>query len=308
MTTVPTQPDLADGPAEVVKGRSLWHDAWRRFRRKKMAMISLAVIVVYVIVALLVATGLLAGDWNEEVGPRYQAPSADHWFGTDIFGRSTLRMTLYSAKTSLTVALFASVISICIGVPMGAMAGYFGGKVDEFIVWLYSVLASIPGLLLILAFAFVLRDVTVFGYSLQGMPAIYLALGLTGWVYLCRLIRGEVMKHRSRDYVTAARSYGCSQKRIILKHIVPNVTHLILIDFSLRFVGYIHAEVILSYLGLGPVKDPSWGKMIDAAKLELQRGHWWELTAATLAIFFISVALNIASDALRDALDPKLKT
>ncbi len=306
MTTITA--DMLNDEAETRRGRSLWMDAWRRFRRRKVAMVCLIIVIGYVLLALAVTTGLVANNWATEVGPSYAEPSADYIFGTDIFGLSVWRKTLYGAKTSLTVAFFASLISIGIGVPLGAMAGYFGKWVDEVIVWLFTTLSSIPGLLLILAFAFVLRDVEVFGYPLRGLPAVYLALGLTSWVGICRLIRGEVIKHRSRDYVTAAHAYAAGWPTIIFKHILPNVMHLILIDFSLRFVEFIHAEVILSFLGLGAKNVPSWGVMIDDARQELSQDVWWQMAAATLAIFVISLALNIASDALRDALDPKLKT
>jgi len=265
----------------------------------------LAVIAVYVVVAIGVASGWLAANWSESVGDAYEPPSWQQPIGTDIFGQSVLRKVIYGTKISLTVALVASIISMSIGVPLGAIAGYFGGWIDEIIVWLYSTLGSIPSLLLILAFAFVLRDKTLFGHPLNGITAVYLAIGLTSWLGICRLIRGEVTKHRDRDYVTAAIAYGAGQRRIIFSHILPNVSHLILIDFSLRFVAFIHAEVILSFLGLGVKDEPSWGVMIDDARLELSRGVWWQMAAATIAIFFISMALNVVSDALRDALDPK---
>jgi len=245
--------------------------------------------------------------WAEEVGESYQPPTSQHIFGTDMFGQSVFRMTLYGAKTSITVALCASFISIFIGVPLGAIAGYFRGFVDEVIVWIYSTLSSIPYILLILAFAIVLRDKTLFGHKLAGITSVYLAIGLTSWVGICRLIRGEVIKHKERDYVLAARSYGCKNRRIIFRHLIPNVFHLVIIDFSLRFVAFIHAEVILSFLGLGEADKPSWGAMINDARVELSRGVWWQMVAATVAIFFISLALNIFGDALRDSLDPKLR-
>jgi ABC-type dipeptide/oligopeptide/nickel transport system permease subunit len=270
-------------------------------------MVMLVILVLYIVVGIGVAGGWLAADWNEEVGPSYAAPSWERPFGTDIFGQSVFRKMIYGTKISLSVAFFASLLSIGIGVPMGAVAGYFGGLVDEIIVWMYSTLSSIPGLLLILAFAYALQDASLFGVKLTGITSVYLALGLTSWVGLCRLIRGEVIKHKNRDYVTAATAYGASKARIIFRHVIPNVTHLILIDFSLRFVGFIHAEVILSFLGLGAKSEPSWGVMIDDARLELSRGYWWQMAAATVAIFGISLALNIAGDALRDALDPKIQ-
>ena len=294
-------------PPSASAGRSLWYDAWLRFKRRKLAMAMLVVVLVYVAVGIGVAFGWLVADWNESVGPSYAPPSAEHLFGTDIFGQSVFRKMIYGTKISLSVAFLASLLSIGIGVPLGAIAGYFRGFIDEIIVWLYSTLSSIPGLLLILVFAFVLKDATIFGHKIQGVTPVYLALGLTSWVGLCRLIRGEVMKHKNRDYVTAANAYGASTPRVIFKHVIPNVTHLILIDFSLRFVGFIHAEVILSFLGLGAKDEPSWGVMIDDARLELSRGYWWQMAAATMAIFGISLALNIVGDALRDALDPKIR-
>jgi len=245
--------------------------------------------------------------WAEQAGQSYAPPSSENILGTDIFGQSVLRKTLYGTKISITVALCASLISIAIGVPLGAVAGYFRGFVDEIIVWIYSTLSSVPYILLILAFAVVLRDRTLFGYKLTGITAVYLAIGLTSWVGICRLIRGEVIKHKDREYILAAISYGCSRRRIIFRHLLPNVFHLVIIDFSLRFVAFIHAEVILSFLGLGETERPSWGAMINDARIELSRGVWWQMAAATAAIFFLSLALNIFGDALRDSLDPKLR-
>ena len=298
---------------KLPKGRSLWQDGLRRLCRRKLAMVSLVVVMLYFLLAGYIYLAELF-DWQvyptlwaEQVGESYEPPTSTNIFGTDIFGQSVLRKTLYGAKISMTVALCASFISIAIGVPLGAIAGYFRGFVDEIIVWVYSTLSSIPYILLILAFAIVLRDKTVFGHRLAGITAVYLAIGLTSWVGICRLIRGEVIKHKNREYILAATSYGCSRRRIILKHLIPNVFHLVIIDFSLRFVAFIHVEVILSFLGLGEAERPSWGAMINDARIELSRGVWWQMVAATLAIFFISLTLNIFGDALRDSLDPKLR-
>jgi len=295
------------------KGRSLWQDGLRRLGRRRVAKVCFVVIVLYFLLAGFIYLAEFFNwqvgpiRWQEEVSSSYEPPSLQNVFGTDIFGQSVLRKMLYGAKISITVALCASFVSLSIGVPLGAAAGYFRGAVDEIIVWIYSTLSSIPYILLILAFAIVLRDKTFFGYKLTGITTVYLAIGLTSWVGICRLIRGEVIKHKNREYVLAAKSYGCSNGRIIFKHLLPNVFHLVIIDFSLRFVSFIHAEVILSFLGLGEATRPSWGAMINDARIELSRGVWWQMTAATAAIFLISLALNIFGDALRDSLDPKLK-
>ena len=311
-----------------LKGRSLWADGLRRLRKRRLAMVCFWISMAYFVLAGLVFVSETARwdnvltRWNQDIGPSYQAPLASYeWqtlegdtqsgrslLGTDFLGRSTLRKTLYGAKTSITVALCASIISLLIGVPLGAVAGYFRGWIDDWIVWLLTTLNTIPYILLVMAFAVVLRDKTLFGYSLRGMTGVYLAMGLTSWVGIARLIRGEIMKRKESEYVLAARAMGCSSGRIVFFHLLPNVFHIIIINFSLRFVGFIHAEVILSFLGLGETDKPSWGAMIDAARAELARGVWWEMTAATIAIFVLSLALNLFGDALRDCLDPKLRT
>ncbi|MBN1804179.1 MAG: ABC transporter permease [Sedimentisphaerales bacterium] len=300
---------------KMPKGRSLWQDGLRRLKRRKLAVISFFVISLYFATAGFIFVAELCDwqpgplNWGQEIAEPHQHPSKDNeFFGTDWLGRSVWRKTLHGAKVSMTVAVCASILSICIGLPLGAIAGYFRGIADEIIVWLYTTLYSIPYILLILAFAVVLRDKTIFGFKLTGITSVYIALGVTSWVPLCRMIRGEVIKHKERDYVLAARSFGCSKRRIIFKHLLPNVFHIVIIDFSIRFVYFIHAEVILSYLGLGVTNEPSWGSMINTARMEMVKGVWWEMAAATIAIFFISLALNIFGDALRDCLDPKLRT
>ena len=297
---------------EPIEGRSLWSDGIRKLRRRKLAVVCFWIIMLYAAVACYVQAAQWSGDywpanWDVSTGQKYEAPSWKNLCGTDIFGYSILRKVIYGTKISLKVAFFASIISLLIGIPLGATAGYFGGFVDEIITWVYSTLSSIPYILLILAFALVLKDKTFMGTKLAGATTVYLAIGLTSWVDICRLIRGEVLKHKQKEYVFAARSYGCSNLRIIFVHLLPNFFHIVIISFSLRFMSFIHAEVILSFLGLGEKNSPSWGAMIDSARLDLPKGYWWEMTAATLAILIISLALNIFGDALRDSLDPKLK-
>lgn len=290
----------AGAPSEA-KGRSLWSDAWDRMKGDKATMACLFLIVLYGLVALAAKAGLIAGTWNESVGTAYAPPdlsSIKTCLGTDIFGRSVFYKVIHGTRIAMSVGLVASVISIPIGVTLGALAGYFGGWVDEVVVWFYTTLSSIPGILLLTAFTFILG---------KGIFSVYIALGITSWVSLARLIRGEFMKHKHREYVVAAESLGAGHASRIFRHILPNTMHIVIINFSLQFQTAIKTEVILSYLGLGAVGQPSWGVMIDDAKLELARGVWWQLAAATLAMFLIVLAFNIFGDALRDALDPKLK-
>jgi len=280
------------------KSKSLWHHAWEQLTRDRYAIISLVIVFIYAVVGIMAALGLIAADWDKQFGTQYLRPSADFIFGTDIFGRSVALKTIKGAEVAMSVGLVTAIISMVIGVTLGATAGFFGGKVDELIVWFYTTFSSIPYIMLLVAITFILG---------KGLVAVYLALGLSSWVNLCRLIRGEVIRHKDREYVHAASAIGVSNFKKLFKHIIPNVLHIVIINFSLQFQVAIKSEVILSYLGLGVQGRPSWGTMINDAKLELARGYWWQLAAATLAMFVVVLAFNTLGDALRDALDPKLK-
>lgn len=283
------------------KGRSLWQDAWRRMKRDRFAMVCLGIFVFYALLAIGVKLGLVASSWTATVGKEYQPPSTEGLlliFGTDIFGRSVLLKVIYGAYISMTVGLLSTLLAVPVGVTLGALAGYFGGWVDDLITWFYTTISNIPQILLLLALPLLLG---------KGLHAIVIALAVTSWVGTCRLIRGEFMKHKEREYVQAARSLGAGNARRIFIHILPNVFHLVIINSSFLFVSAIKIEVILSFLGLGVQGIPSWGTMIDEAKLELARGVWWQLGAASLAMLIVVLALNVLGDALRDALDPKLK-
>ncbi len=286
---------------------SLWQTAWRQLRRNRLAMVCLGIIVFYAALALF-AEGVYwyyrlaettASYKQVHFENRFAKPSLRHPLGTDSLGRDVLLQIVQGTRIAFEVGILTSLIAIPIAVVLGALAGYFGRRVDDFIVWLYTVFDSIPGLLFILAIAVVVG---------KGLVGVCLGIGLTTWVGLCRLIRGEYIKHRDRQYVLAARALGVGHAAIMFRHILPNVLHLVIISFSLRFPGAILTEVVLSYLGVGVQGEPSWGIMISDAKLRLWQGHWWELGGATAAMFFIVLAFNLFGDALRDALDPKLRT
>jgi len=250
-----------------------------------------------------------------KVGGSYDPPhlgSPALWFGTDILGRSIFWRTVYGTRVALIITIGASLLSLGIGSVLGICAGYFGGWIDAGITWLFTTISSIPWILLVVAITFGLQGHEFAnGETIKDrygdLPAIIAALGLTDWVGLCRLLRGEVLKHRSADYVQAASAAGAGTLRVLFRHILPNVRHLIIITFSLSAVGYVQAEVALTFIGIGVSEKPSWGRMITDAKLEMLRGIWWQMAAATLAIFVISLCLNIIGDALRDALDPRLR-
>jgi peptide/nickel transport system permease protein len=220
-------------------------------------------------------------------------------FGGDRLGRDVLAKAIKGTEISVFVGLAAAVVATLIGTLLGAASGFFGGKVGDFLEWLYNVFEAIPGILLIFAFAAVLG---------RGIDTVVIILGLTGWTGLYRQVRAEFMKHASREYVRAAEAIGASKSSRMFRHILPNISHVILVRMSLLVVGFIKAEVILSYLGLGvSIDQVSWGTMLSEAQSELILGHWWQLAAATLFMAAFVTAFSLMADALRDALDPKLR-
>jgi len=290
-----------DLTAPLPKGRSLWQLGWMRLKRDKYAILCASIVAFYFLVAFLSKVDLIASPWDLKVADSYAPPNSsafNMWLGADIFGRSVMYKTIYGTRTAIGIGLIVTLISIPIGVAIGAIAGYFGGWIDELVVWFYTTLSSIPNLLLLIAISYALG---------KGITTIYIALVSTSWIGIARVMRGEFIKHKSREYVIAADSLGASHASKIFRHILPNVSHFVILNFSMQFMGAIKAEVILTFLGVGIQGFPSWGNMIDDAKLELARGVWWQLTGATVAMFFIVLAFNILGDSLRDALDPKIK-
>jgi len=221
-------------------------------------------------------------------------------FGGDKWGRDVIAKTIKGSETSIFVGIMSALVATALGTLFGAISGYYGRWVDDAFNWFYSVFNSIPYLLLILAVAAVLQQ--------KGMLTIILILGLTGWTGVFRLIRAEYLKHKSREYVQAADAIGASNARRMFIHIFPNISHVVLVQLSILTVGFIKAEVILSFLGFGvPVDVVSWGSMLNEAQNELILGKWWQLVAATVAMAVLVTAFSLFTDALRDALDPKLK-
>ena len=222
-----------------------------------------------------------------------------HLLGTDQLGKDVLKQTMKGCSTAILIGTITSLIYIPIGIVLGIVAGYYKGWVDDVVQYIYSTLSSIPGILLLIALLLVMG---------KGVLQISFALGITGWIGLCRLLRGETLKQRERIYCDAARALGQSDANIIFRHILPNVMHLVLISFILGFSGIVLTESTLSYLGVGmPIGTPSWGVMIDSARMELSRDPmvWWNIGAATGALFFLVISLNLLGDSLRRAFDPK---
>ena len=295
---------------EVIReegGASFGREAWGRVWRSWTSRACLGVLAVFLLAAL---GGEVANAWwgwkdvtppweAQDLGARHLAPCAAHWLGTDGLGRDVGLRLAQGARIAFQVGVVSSMIAIPLGVLLGCLGGYFGGKVDDAVVWLSTTFAAIPGLLFVLAIAMVVG---------KGLLGVFLAIGLTTWVGVCRLIRAEVMRQKERGYARAARALGFSRGRILFRHILPNVIHVAVVSFTLRFPGAIGTEVFLSFLGIGAQGQPSWGAMISSARLRLWQGMWWELTAVTVAIFAVVLAFNLLGDALRDALDPRLRS
>jgi ABC-type dipeptide/oligopeptide/nickel transport system permease subunit len=220
--------------------------------------------------------------------------------GADKWGRDVLKKVVKGTETSLIVGLTAAAVATFLGTLFGALAGFHGGFSDDFFNWLYSVFTSIPYLLLVLAIAAVIGQ--------KGTLTVILILGLTGWTGIFRLVRAEYLKHKVREYVLAADAIGASPARRMFVHILPNVSHVVLVQLSLHVVLFIKSEVILTFLGFGVGVDTvSWGSMLAEAGSELLLGKWWQLTVATVAMALLVTAFSLFTDAMRDALDPRLK-
>ena len=225
-----------------------------------------------------------------------------HLLGTDKVGSDVLYRALKGIRTGLIIGGFTTLIAVPFAIFFGVIAGYFGGRIDDAVQYIYATLDSIPSILLIVAF------MLLFG---QGLFNLCLIMGISSWTGLCRVLRGETLKLRELEYIQAAEAFGVRRGLIILKHLIPNLMHIVLISTILRFSGLVLAEALLSYLQIGV--DPttgSWGNMINTARLELARDPivWWNLAAAFAFMFGLVLPANLFGDAVRDALDPRLRT
>lgn len=294
-------------------------------KKDPIALACSAVLIAFILLALTCEIGCYFNYFTAYkegiLAERYEPPSLEHWCGTDYLGRDVFQRMLQGSRTALKVGVVATAISIFIGTILGIIAGYFGGKIDDFINWIYATFAAMPTMLFILAFALLVGKGFLFpgaADALQylnttwgidtGMLAVYLGIGLTGWVSLFKVTRAETLKLREMQYVQAAKVTGISTYGILTRHIFPNLVHLVIIYATLRFGYAIMTEVIVSYLGLGVSLEPSWGIMISEGQQQLWKGFWWEITAATLAIIAVVLPLNLLGDKLRDILDPRLQS
>ncbi len=352
---------LATGLLLAARKREQWRLAFRELQHRPVALISAAILALYLLVALLDSLGWASPLLHPETGEplrnhqgkllyapgkslldrflapleqraetSYSAPLAKtlftpesaadphtgqlqrihpplqypgtHLLGTDRIGKDVLLLSLKSIRTGVIVGLLTTLVAIPFALLLGLIAGYFGGWLDDAIQYVYTVLSAIPTVLFVAAF------MVIFG---NGLPQLCLAMGLASWTSLCRLLRAETLKLREADFVTAAKALGTPPWKILLRHILPNVLHVVLITTVLRFSSEVLAEAVLTYLGIGVGADTmSWGTMINDARAELTRDPviWWKLASAFLFMLGLVLPANILGDALRDALDPRLRT
>ncbi len=281
-------------------GSGLWKLAWRRLRRNPRAMLGLYLLIILGLTALL-APYITNHDRDAiDMMMVERPPSALHWLGTDDLGRDVFTRLIYGGRVSLTVGLVAVAIYLCIGVVLGSVAGYYGGVVDNVIMRITDVIMVLPFFPLALTMAAVLG------------PSVYntmIIIGLLGWTGICRLVRGEFLSLRRRDFVEAAYAEGASDARIIFRHILPNAMAPIMVAATLGVAGAILSEAGLSFLSLGVQQPtPSWGNMLSSAiSLRVLLLRPWLWIPPGLIIFVAVLSVNLLGDGLRDALDPRLK-
>jgi peptide/nickel transport system permease protein len=315
----PIGPEVGGEPSKQVVGRSPGQLFWRRFRRDKFAIAGIFFIV-FMIVLATVGAPLLARvighDQNDvfvrealdEIGLPI-GPSGDFWFGADTAGRDLFVRVVYGARTSLTVAVVATGIALVIGVVLGLIAGFYRGKIDTFVSRLIDIVLSLPILLLALglvAACSLSRTGCLGGLIKPGVLLVAYVIGLFSWPYIARIVRGQVLSLREKEFVEAARSQGAGDFRIIFREVLPNVTAPIIVYTTLIIPNNILFEAALSFLGIG-VKPgtASWGKMLSDAGGGIFTVAWWMMLFPGLFLFLTTLAFNLVGDGLRDALDPR---
>lgn len=281
-----------------VMGRSLYVDAWHRLLKNKAAVAGLVVLAV---MAVLVVVGPMLVEWDHEIPDwdNYSSPPSletNHWFGTDALGRDLFVRTMIGGQISLLVGIISTLVSLLIGISYGAVAGYFGGRVDNVMMRFVDAVYAMPFMF------FVILLMVVFG---RNIFLIFVAIGAVNWLDMARIVRGQTLSLKNKDFVEAARASGARQSQIIRRHIIPNLLGVVIVYVTLTIPQVILVESFLSFLGLG-VQEPltSWGALVNEGAQELETAPWSLLfpagfLAATLFAF------NFLGDGLRDALDPK---
>jgi len=294
----------------TLRAESLWQMAWRRFRRNRLALIGLLMltfILLYVVVGSMLYTEAFA-NYNDT--SQRLTVSAAHPLGTDNIGRDVLARSIYGGQISLFVGVFAMIVSLIVGVTIGLVSGYFGGWVDNLLMRITESILSIPSILILLVLSEALGNrlpaVNVLGRTFSGsMIVIILIIGATSWMYLAKIVRGNVLSLKNNEYVLAARSLGASDMRLMTRHILPNTLGPIIVAATLGIGGAILSESYISFLGLG-VQPPTatWGNILNDSRQHIDTAPWLWMVPGTL-ILITTMGINFVGDGLRDALDPR---
>jgi oligopeptide transport system permease protein len=275
-----------------------WQDAWRRLRKNKVAMISLIALIVLVFLVLF-GPAISGKNYQEQnISLANQKPSSEYWLGTDNLGRDMFSRLWVGGRVSLSIALIATLLEVVVGCIYGGISGYFGGKVDNIMMRIVEILNSIPYLIVVILFSVILGS---------GMVSLLLALCVTAWTGMARMVRGQVLQLKESEYVMAARTLGASPMRIILKHMIPNTIGVIIVYITFDIPSFIFAEAFLSFVGLG-IQPPetSWGAMVNSGQ-GVMDFYPYQLWVPAIIISVTMLAFNLLGDGLRDALDPKMR-
>lgn len=286
----------------AIKEKGYWKDCRQRLLKNKPAMVGLFLIIVITLAAVF-AQCITRYDptdqliWAEGRTVQLVPPCREFWFGTDVYGRDIFSRVVYGARVSLQIGIVSTIISLIIGITLGTLAGYYGGWVDDVISWLTNVIFAFPFLLFVLALV---------AYLPAGLPVMYTAIGIVNWAGVARLVRGQVLSVRNKEYVEAAEALGGSNARVITKHVLPNILAPVIIHATLGMGGIIMLESSLSFLGFGiQPPNPSWGYEIEQGRQYLLAGAWWWSVFPGLGIMALVLGFNLLGDGLRDALDPR---
>jgi peptide/nickel transport system permease protein len=312
-------PEVGGEPSERVVGRSPGQLFWRRFRRDKFALVGIVFIVGMILVATVGAPLManITGHGPNDTSHLREAtnelglpigPSSDFWFGADTAGRDVFVRVAYGARTSLTVALIATSMALVIGVTLGLVAGFYRGKVDTFVSRLIDIVLSLPILLLALglvAACSLTENGCLGGFLKPGVLLVAYVIGLFSWPYIARIVRGQVLSLREKEFIEAARAQGARDGRIMFREVLPNVVAPIIVYTTLIIPNNILFEAALSFLGIGvKPSTPSWGKMLAEASTIFTYA-WWMMIFPGVFLFLTTMAFNLVGDGLRDALDPR---
>jgi len=293
--------DVTGGEGERIAGRPVgfWKDSWIRLKKNRGALISLALIVV--LFALAFALGPLLSPFSpygQDLARRFAGPSSQFWFGTDEFGRDMWARVWAGTRVSLYIGFLAALLDLLVGVSFGAVSGFLGGRVDDVMQRVIEILNGIPYLVVAILAMIVFEP---------GIITISIAIGLTGWTYMARIVRGRMLQLKEQEFALASRSLGASRFRLVWKHLIPNSLGPIIVNLMLTIPSAIFAEAFLSFIGLGiQVPEASLGSLISDGASEI-RFHPYLLWFPSAVFCLIMICFNLLGDGLRDALDPKMR-